>query len=214
MKILIIVPRYVDKPFSYYNFPLGLGYIAAIAKRDGHKVAGLNLNETNDSIEIALEKAIVKENPDVIATGSLSGWIDQIKKIFTVCKVIKPELITIVGGGMLSGEPEPVMRTIDADYGVIGEGEETISELLTTIKEDKDKGLVKGLVFWDRKNNNLIRNAPREAILNLDTIPWPEYDLLEFPAILERQSPTDAYYFSTLKKPRVIDMVTSRSASI
>ena len=112
---------------------------------------------------------------------------------------------------MLSGEPEPVMRTIDADYGVIGEGEETISELLTTIKEDKDKGLVKGLVFWDRKNNNLIRNAPREAILNLDTIPWPEYDLLEFPAILERQSPTDAYYFSTLKKPRVIDMVTSRS---
>ena len=61
------------------------------------------------------------------------------------------------------------MRTIDADYGVIGEGEETISELLTTIKEDKDKGLVKGLVFWDRKNNNLIRN-PREAILNLDTI--------------------------------------------
>ena len=66
MKILIIVPRYVDKPFSYYNFPLGLGYIAAIAKRDGHKVAGLNLNETNDSIEIALEKAIAKENPDVI----------------------------------------------------------------------------------------------------------------------------------------------------
>ena len=61
MKILIIVPRYVDKPFSYYNFPLGLGYIAAIAKRDGHKVAGLNLNETNDSIEIALEKAIVKK---------------------------------------------------------------------------------------------------------------------------------------------------------
>ena len=211
MKILIIVPRYVEKSFSYYNFPLGLGYIAAIAKRDGHKVVGLNLNETNDSIEIALEKAMAKENPDVIATGSLSGWIDQIKKIFTVCKVIKPELITIVGGGMLSGEPEPVMRTIDADYGVIGEGEETISELLTTIKEDKDKGLVKGLVFWDRKNNNLIRNAPREAILNLDTIPWPEYDLLEFPAILERQSPTDAYYFSTLKKPRVIDMVTSRS---
>ena len=51
-----------------------------------------------------LWKKPYKENPDVIATGSLSGWIDQIKKIFTVCKVIKPELIT--NGGMLSGEPD------------------------------------------------------------------------------------------------------------
>ena len=56
MKILIIVPRYVDIPFSYYNFPLGLGYITAIAKKCGYKVDGLNLNETKDSVEIAIEK--------------------------------------------------------------------------------------------------------------------------------------------------------------
>ena len=58
MKVLIIVPRYVDIPFSYYNFPLGLGYIAAVAKKSGYNVSGLNLNETHDSIEIALKKKI------------------------------------------------------------------------------------------------------------------------------------------------------------
>ena len=48
--------------------------------------------------------------------------------------------------------------------------------------------------------------------MELDSIPWPDYDLLGLPAILNRQSPTDSYYFSTLKnKPRVIDMITSRS---
>ena len=48
---------------------------------------------------------------------------------------------------MLSGEPEPVMRSIDADFGIIGEGEETFNELLLSIKKDSDKGLIKGLVF-------------------------------------------------------------------
>lgn len=211
MKVLIIVPRYVDIPFSYYNFPLGLGYIAAVAKKSGYNVSGLNLNETHDSIEIALKKKFEEFKPDVVATGSLSGWIDQIKEIFSICRSLKPEIKTIVGGGMLSGEPEPVMRSIDADFGIIGEGEETFNELLLSIKKDSDKGLIKGLVFWDRRNDNLIRNQPREAIKELDTIPWPEYDLLKFPSILERQSPSDAYYFSTIKKPRVIDMITSRS---
>ena len=35
--------------------------------------------------------------------------------------------------------------------------------------------------------------------------------MTQFPSILERQSPSDVYYFSTLNKPRVIDMITSRS---
>ena len=211
MKILIIVPRYVDIPFSYYNFPLGLGYITAIAKKCGYKVDGLNLNETKDSVEIAIRKKLEKYKPNVVATGSLSGWIDQINDIFKVCKSFDKNLLTIVGGGMLSGEPEPVMRSIKADYGIIGEGEETFSELLRSIKRDSDKGLIKGLVFWDKRNDNLVRNPPREAIKDLDSIPWPEYDLLQFPSILERQSPSDVYYFSTLNKPRVIDMITSRS---
>lgn len=62
MKVLIIVPRYVDIPFSYYNFPLGLGYIAAVAKKSGYNVSGLNLNETHDSIEIALKKNLKSLN--------------------------------------------------------------------------------------------------------------------------------------------------------
>ena len=48
----------------------------------------------------------------------LSGWIDQINDIFKVCKSFDKNLLTIVGGGMLSGEPEPVMRSIKADYGI------------------------------------------------------------------------------------------------
>lgn len=212
MKILIVVPKYTEKPFSYYNFPLGLGYIAAIAKNEGHKVIGLNLNETHETTKNAIEKTINKEDPDLVATGSLSGWIDQIEQIFSICKNVKSNIITVIGGGMLSGEPEPVMRQIKADYGVIGEGEETFKELLTSIEKNTDKGLIHGLVFWDKKNDSLVRNPPRQALMELDSIPWPDYDLLGLPAILNRQSPTDSYYFSTLKnKPRVIDMITSRS---
>ena len=211
MKILIVVPKYVQKSYSYYNFPLGLGYVAAMAKKYGSEVVGLNLNETNHSIDESLNIAIKKEKPDIVATGSLSGWIDQIGNIFQSVKKVDPSIICVVGGGMLSGEPEPVMRAIKADYGIIGEGEQTFVELIDKIKCDKDKRSINGLVYWNKKKE-LIRNLPREAIMDIDSLPWPEYDLLGLPSILERQSPTDAFFLTAAKEqPRKIDMITSRS---
>ena len=54
---------------------------------------------------------------------------------------------------MLSGEPEPVMRAIKADYGIIGEGEQTFVELIDKIKCDKDKRSINGLVYWNKKKS-------------------------------------------------------------
>ena len=45
-------------------------------------------------------------------------------------KSIAPNVITIVGGGMMTSDPIPAMTALHgvADYGVIGEGEITVAE--------------------------------------------------------------------------------------
>jgi len=69
MHILLVVPRYSSTWGEFYQFPLGLGYIAAAMKRGGHTVTGLNLNHHQGSIESIVSARIAAINPDVCATG-------------------------------------------------------------------------------------------------------------------------------------------------
>ena len=44
MKILIIVPRFINKFNEHYEFPLGLAYISSYLKHNNFNVNVLNLN--------------------------------------------------------------------------------------------------------------------------------------------------------------------------
>jgi len=66
----------------------------------------------------------------------------------------------------------------DIDFGVFGEGEVTILEILRNIERRKGLENIKGCVF--RKNGKVIINSSREEIENLDTVPFPAIDLLDY----------------------------------
>lgn len=212
MKVLLVIPRYVSHQGEYYNLPLGLGYIGAIAVRDGHHVESINLNEVPGDHNDALRRKLMAFRPDVCCTGGLSPFLPVIQEIFGICREIDPSILTVCGGGTLSGDPEPVMRMSGIDVGVIGEGEETFSELLHAHQHGGDFSKVNGLVFR-QSDGSLKRNAPRASISDLDALPWPDYDLLDFRTVVERQRPFDNYFFQTQpdSRPRSIEMITSRS---
>lgn len=212
MKIMLVVPRYVERVNSYYQFPLGLGYIASAVKYAGHSVVCLNLNEIEEErIDSSLANILGVERPEILATGGLSGWASQVAHIFRLAKELAPNIKTVVGGGMLGGEPEPVMRSTCADFGVIGEGEATIVELLNSLENGAGPAGIEGLIYRCVDSDRLIRTKPRAALADLNFLPWPDYELLGYPSTLRQQTPTDSYAFFRHSKPRAIDMVTSRS---
>lgn len=212
MKILMVIPRYVQNAGTFYHLPLGLGYVSAIAQNAGHEVQAINLNAHGPHYRDVLRLTLSTFKPDLCSTGGLSTFVAKVQEILGICKEVCPDTTTIIGGGMLSGDPEPAMRMTGADIGVIGEGEDSFGDFLRVFSSSGDLAQVDGLIFRNGRGE-LIRNKPRAAIMGLDDLPWPSYDLLGFSDMIGNQSCNDVYFFQSQpnSNPRSIDMITSRS---
>lgn len=212
MHILLVVPRYGANWGEFYQIPLGLGYIASALKHAGHTVTSLNLNHYQGTVEDLVAAKVAEIDPDACATGSLAPFLSALKSIFAAARQAKPGIINIAGGGLVSGEPEMSLRALDIDFGVIGEGEETIVELLDCIEKCGRFDTVNGIVFRDQ-DGQIVQTTARAQLSDLGQIAWPDYELLECDRNISNQRALDNYFFHSHpeSRPRVIDMITSRS---
>ncbi len=212
MHILLVVPRYSANWGEFYQIPLGLGYIASAMKHAGHTVTSLNLNHYQGAVENLVAAKVAEINPDACATGSLAPFLSALKAVFAAARQAKPDIVNIAGGGLVSGEPEMSLRVLDIDFGVVGEGEQTIVELLNCIEKSGNPEDINGIVFRNQYGQ-VIQTPARVPISDLGQIAWPDYELLECDKNISNQRALDNYFFHSHpeSRPRVIDMITSRS---
>jgi len=62
--------------------------------------------------------------------------------------------------------PKLIFEEFGVDYGVIGEGEETVVELIDSVVSNKDLKNVKGIIFKDA--NQVVITQRRNSIENLE----------------------------------------------
>ena len=96
----------------------------------------------------------------------------------------------IIGGHGPSPEPEYFLKKTGADAVVIGEGEISTPNLLSAFETGDDLRNVKGIGFMD-ENGECVVTDRQPLIQDLDTIPFPAYDLF----------PID--YYSLLRMPHI-----------
>ena len=191
MNYLIVMPILTEIFEQSYTFPLGIAYVSASLKQTGRHVVTYNLNYKPGTIKENLERIIRREQIDVIATGGLTAQYWQLERILTAAREIKPDIITWVGGGIITSAPEVAMEALAlADYGMIGEGEVTICELAEVAEGIRDPHTVKGLIF--RENGGWTVTEPRPEIMDLDALPFPDYEGFSFGELLDKE-PTDIY---------------------
>lgn len=118
-----------------------------------------------------------KERPaDVVGFyGSISSSIPRLYEVASLYKRIG--VITIAGGKHIENMPEEALNN-GIDIVVFKEGEETIKELLTAIENNLDFDNVKGIAFL--KDHEFIKTKERELIENLDTLPYPDFNLMRY----------------------------------
>ncbi len=191
MNYLIVMPILTEIFDQSYSFPLGIAYVAASLKQTGRNVITYNLNYKPGTIKENLEKVIHENQIDVIATGGLTAQYWQLERILAAAREVKPEIITWVGGGIITSAPEAAMEALSiADYGMIGEGEATICELAEVAEGKRAPHTVKGLIF--QENGGWTVTEPRPEIMDLDALPFPDYEGFSFGELLDKE-PTDIY---------------------
>lgn len=175
MNFLMVVPRF-SKKGEFYSFPFGLAYISSYLKARGFSVFCLNLCHYEEAVPTVkiLRESILKNNISVVWTGGMSGHWNLISDALCAVKKIKPDIITIVGGPIVTSDPILAMKNMKIDYGVIGEGEITSGELARALNENANVAEVKGIIY--RKNDLLAQTEERPPVLDLDTLPFPDYE--------------------------------------
>ncbi len=156
--------------------PLGLLYLAGAIKKRGYPVSLIDAENLKlGPLEIV--NKILDSSTEIVGISATTPVIHSAAEIAACIKRTKGDILTIIGGPHVTAAPIETMNTFPVfDVGVIGEGEETILELLDTIAQDRDFSNVKGLIVKDR--NGLKINEPREFITDIDSLALPAWDLL------------------------------------
>lgn len=202
MNYLMVLPRLTNKPGDFYFFPLGVIYVTASLKKAGKNVVTLNLNQTDRPDSDVISETIKEHEIDVVLTGALSASYNRVKDIILAAKNAKEDIITVVGGGLISSEPYVVIEGLGADIGVIGEGEITVCELADALEKNLDLAGVNGLIY--REHSQLQLTKPRKEISDLSSLPWPDYEGFGFSDYLDTISRIPGYN-------RYVTMISSRS---
>jgi radical SAM superfamily enzyme YgiQ (UPF0313 family) len=205
------VPRYsetLEENFDYL-FPVGLSYISAALKKAKHDVDVLNLNHYPGKIAAVIVSKLNQKKYDFVCTGGNALGFLVIKEIVESSKnhLTKPKII--LGGPILTTMPEAAFEELGIDYGVIGEGEETVVELLDSVTKNKSLKDVKGIVFRD--GDQVIVTERRKPIENLDALPFPDFEGLEFEKQLNNAHCNFVKWTTVLDKPRAYPLLASRS---
>ncbi len=194
MKVLFIVPE-IRLDSAPNHFPFWAGILAAIVQQKGGQVAILDLNALRDNYDGQLVptskivEEISSEKWDLIGIGGLTTTYGRIKQLSPLIRKYSPDSVFIGGGGWSTYNPTEILQLIpQLDMIVIGEGEETFGELYDEINNDtKDYEKVNGLCIRD-KLHDFKFTAPRALISDLNTVPYPAYELFETEILFKHSS--------------------------
>ncbi len=180
--------------------PLGIAYLGAYLRSHSVQVRLVDAEHENHSNEEVYARCKAFDTR-VCGISMTTILFHKSIDLASYLKERSPEIIIVVGGSHISGNPRESMRHKCFDAGIIGEGEETLLEFIKSVETDKPWEDIDGLVF--RKNGNIVINPPRKYISDLDTLPLPARDML--PSI-HRYLPPPLNY----KRRPCASMITTR----
>ncbi len=173
MRVLLVV---YDNDSYIHWFPQGLAYIGAILLKNGYEVEVYNQDKNHYSDE-HLTEYLNKNKYDIVGVSVIAGYY-QYRKLLRISDAInksKQRPSYIIGGHGPSPEPEFFLKKTQADVAIIGEGEETIVELLDAINTKRSLAHVRGIAF--REENKVVVNERRALIRDIDSLPFPAYEM-------------------------------------
>ncbi|NMC06806.1 MAG: radical SAM protein [Candidatus Lokiarchaeota archaeon] len=155
------------------NPPIGLGYLAAYLDRAGYHVDILDLANRQISMD-TLVAFIKRRAPILVGISALTAYYMRMKELCLALRAALDDIVLVLGGVHPSSLPDHAIRECDADFIVIGEGEQTLLELARAIESGtRDFSRIKGIAY--RQDGSVKTTEPRDLIDDIDSLPMPAW---------------------------------------
>ncbi len=222
MRILLINPPITIDNNDYMDDgifpPLGIGYLSAYLIRHGHDVsildclaAGFDIKEQIGQkrryglTEEEVRDAIRQYKPHLVGiTSMFTARSKDAHRVAQLIKSVDSNIFIVFGGCHASSCFSEVLNDSNIDIVVMGEGEQTLLEIVNNLVLNKPLDNIKGTAI--RKNSSVWANEPRPFIEDLDSLPFPARDLFPLDLYFKNQKKSMNY---NIRWP-FISMITSR----
>lgn len=211
MKVLLALPTLSDKEylgsssslrFVANNIPsLGLGYLATALEEQGEEVA---ICDPIGGGSVDLIASLVSDfKPDILGLSVMTPHLTALTRLHEKLEKMQSRPLVVLGGSHISTMPLQTMEQYSCvDLGVVGEGENTLCEIVGKLRGGKVK--LTGIIGTVYREDGIIHSAPmRPLIQDLDTVSFPARHLM---APLREHRPTPA----SIRRLPLGVMMTSR----
>ena len=156
--------------------PLNIALLASfIRDRGNYDCLLVDFETTEVSSPGEMAEIVLEESPKYVCITTLTPRYPAVVRMAQEIKRLDPAVTIIAGGPHVTGTPRTALYD-GISFGIIGEGEEALLELLNTLEEGHNPSSVKNLIYRD--NGSIRINSVRPFIKNLDELPFPAWDLM------------------------------------
>lgn len=171
----------IDENKQYWP-PLGLAYIAAVLRKNGHAVQILDRDlilrknrldfDKTDQITLALIKDF---DTEIVGFSATTPNVSDVNAFSKKVKKENPGITTVIGGPHCAGEPVVTLEMCSGiDMLVRGEGEMVMRDIANDIPVNSI-----GSLTYKKPDGSIISNPDRHLIESLDSLPFPARELLD-----------------------------------
>jgi len=159
---------------SYH--PLGLMYLAGyLLEHSNHDVEILDMEAKKTGVQ-GLRETIKTLKPDVIGVHANTFLLDRVYEVVREARASAKDAHITLGGPHTEVFPGESLSLPEVDSIVIGEGEETLLELLDSLEKRRNLSSVRGLGY--KKGGTPQINNVRPLIEDLDKLSFPARQLV------------------------------------
>jgi radical SAM superfamily enzyme YgiQ (UPF0313 family) len=185
MKVLLVATNRERSPYPVA--PLGALCVAGAARAGGHEVEFLDMGSARFP-KMALRSALARNDFQAVAFGIRNldncwffaprSYFDEVREFADIVRQRFSGPL-ILGGTGFSVSPQGWMRRLNADCGVMGEGERAFQEILTRLEKGQPLEGIDGVITAPRNSAPSVA-VPTKAIAQLSELPPPAHDLCHY----------------------------------
>ena len=208
----------------FYSHPLGILYLAGVARTCGFNVEILDLHKNfcemiwnknikHESIQNFLydniKEKILRHNPVLVSISCLFSMASEVAHdVAAFVKKIDTNSKVLMGGGYPTNSTKETLWDQNVDIVIVGEGEHAFKEIICSLDEYSPENYFHNPAIATRKSLDKKIKPVGDKIQDLDNLPYPAWDLFDKPmSYITGSNRTRSY---DLKEKRCVSLYTSR----